>query len=438
MRVLRTVWPVLVLLLLVGLALFFFWRGRTAAAYGPLIAFCPGPDHYGYTCAPGTGYTYLPATTESFLYQDDGLVTLSLPFPFTFYGSVYTELHASSNGNIQFTTRNPAYFNQCLDSGPIAGMGDMIAPFWDDLDLSFYGYLRYDTVGVTPNRIFVVEWVDLPPYGSPDDRFTFAVQLFEGSNDLVFWYQDVAAVRGHNGRSATIGLQSERLGMALQYSCNQPAVADATALHFVHPAHPNTAVQPVTSYLLEEEAGLLLKGDLALLLDTVNQQGMAGLPAAGLPALNRRWLSEVEPRRSQWFWADMTGSGRDELIWLWQGGRRSPHLTNLAVLGYDETGQMAPLLSAPLAGRDDWPTRLQLKGGLDLTGDELADFVLHDAESGRLWLVTAAAEAVTLQPLALTCHGSVGFVAGQLVLSGCGGKGRQFYTWDGRQFLPLP
>jgi len=433
MRVLRTVWPVLVLLLVVGLALFFFWRGRTAVAYGPLIAFCPGPDHYGYTCAPGTGYTYLPATTESFLYRDDDLVTLSLPFPFTYYGSEYTELHASSNGNIQFTTRNPAYFNQCLDGGPIAGMGDMIAPFWDDLDLSFYGYLRYETVGVTPNRIFVVEWVDVPPYGSPDDRFTFAVQLFEGSNDILFWYQDVAAVRGHNGRSATIGLQSERLGIALQYSCNQPAVADATALHFVHPAQPNTAVQPAASFVLEDKADFLLKGDLALLLDTVNRQG-----TAGLPALNRRWLSEVEPRHSQWFWADIAGSGRDELIWLWQGGQRHPRFTSLAVLGYDKSGQMAPLLFAPLAGRDDQPAHLQLKGGLDLTGNGLADFILHDSESGQIWLVTAVAEAVTLQPLDLTCRGSVGLLTGQLVLSGCGGKGRQPYVWDGRQFQPAP
>jgi hypothetical protein len=434
MRILRTVLPVLALIIVVGLVIFFVWRGRTAAAdYGPLIAYCPGPDYYGYACEPGTGYTYLPASTDSFLYQDDGLVTLPLPFPFTFYGTAYNEAHVSSNGNIQFTTQNAAYANQCLHNGPLPGMGDMIAPFWDDLDLTFQGYLRYGAAGTAPNRIFVIEWVDAPPFDAPNDRFTFAAQLFEGSNDIVFWYQDVTAVRGHNGRFATIGLQSERLGIALQYSCNQPAVADATALLFVHPERPNTAVEPAASFVLADPIAAEVKGDLALLLETANRQG-----AAGLPALNRRWLSETTPRSSQWFWGDMSGDGRDELIWLWRGGQRHAQLTSLAVLGYNEAGQMTPLLSERLANREGAWGGVQLKEGVDLTGDGRADFILHDEASGKMWLVTAVADNPTLLPLDLTCRGSVGALDGSLVLSGCGGKERQFYQWDGRQFQRMP
>jgi hypothetical protein len=75
---------------------------------------------------------------------------------------------------------------------------------------------------------------------------------------------------------------------------------------------------------------------------------------------------------------------------------------------------------------------------VDLTGDGRADFILHDEASGKMWLVTAVADNPTLLPLDLTCRGSVGALDGSLVLSGCGGKERQFYEWDGRQFQRMP
>lgn len=432
MRFLRMALPVLALVVLVGLVYFFGWRGRaTAADYGPLVAYCPGPDYYGYSCEPGAGYAYFAAANDGLLYADDDLVTLSLPFPFTFYGAEYRELHVSSNGNIQFTTRNAAYANQCLTEGPVAGMGDMIAPFWDDLDLTFAGYMRYDTVGNAPNRIFVIEWVDAPPFSRPQEAFTFAAQLFEGSNDIVLQYPDVTAVQGHNGRTATIGLQSERLGISLQYSCNQPGVADGGALRFAHPETPNAAVEPAASFVLADPIAAGAKGDLALLLETVNGQG-----AAGLPALNRRWRQETPPRAGEWVWADMVGDGRDELIWLWQGGANHPRFTALAVLGQDGAGRLEPLLFTRLADREAARAVIQLRGGADLTGNGQSDFILHDAASGEIWLATAVDAQIALLPLALTCRGDVRLLENRLVLSGCGGKERQFYGWDGRQFQP--
>jgi hypothetical protein len=433
MRVLRMALPVLALVILIGLVIFFVGRGRaTAADYGPLVAYCPGPDYYGYVCEPGAGYAYFAAANDSLLYADDELITLPLPFPFTFYGAEYRELHVSSNGNIQFTTRNAAYANQCLTEGPVAGMGDMIAPFWDDLDLTFAGHARYETVGNAPNRIFVIEWVDAPPFSRPQDTFTFAAQLFEGSNDIVLLYPDVTAVQGHNGRLATIGLQSERLGISLQYGCNQPAVADGAALRFTHPETPNAAVEPAASFVLTDPVAAGAKGDLALLLETVNRQG-----AAGLPALNRRWLNETTPRSSQWLWGDMSGDGRDELIWLWQSRGRAPHFTGAAILGQTEDGQMAPRLFVRLSDRAATRTGLQLQGGDDLTGDGRADFILHDPAAGEIWLATAVESQISLLPLALTCRGEVRLLENRLVLNGCGGKARQVYQWDGRQFQPV-
>ena len=134
----------ILLLIMVLIIIIFLVTRPTQAAVGEAIALCPGPDLYGYTCDSGAGYAYIDADNDTFLYSDDGTTTLPLPFAFTFYGTTYTEVHLSSNGNVQFANGNPLFFNDCMNGGPVQDMGDMIAPFWDDLDLTLYGFSRND------------------------------------------------------------------------------------------------------------------------------------------------------------------------------------------------------------------------------------------------------------------------------------------------------
>src|SRR5687767_13750632 len=101
----------LVLVVVVVAVAAFFVVRRTVATVGPPIALCPGPDEYGYTCDTEAAFTYIDATNDTFLYEDDGLATLELPFAFTFYGNEYTTVLASSNGNLQFTTENATFDN---------------------------------------------------------------------------------------------------------------------------------------------------------------------------------------------------------------------------------------------------------------------------------------------------------------------------------------
>ena len=236
----RRLIPLLILLVfIIGLV----WlirgrRGETTAAANPIVL-CPGPDAYGYTCESGAGYAYIDATNDTFLYQDDGVITLDLPFPFTFYGTTYEQVTASSNGNLQFTTENIEYLNACVtlpepveetetdDEAAaadeptttglvVAEMGDLIAPYWTDLDLRFYGYLETEVVGEEPNRIFVIEWDSIPPFdGEPEDGVTFAVLLFEGSNNSEVLYHVVTALTS-NGLVSTGLVKSESQCLALQ------------------------------------------------------------------------------------------------------------------------------------------------------------------------------------------------------------------------------
>jgi hypothetical protein len=404
---------------------------RTRADFGPAVAICPGPDQYGYICTGGSGFAYIDAAQDTELYEDDGVVEIELPFPFTFYGTTYSAVNASSNGNLQFGSANPRYGNTCLASQPVPEMGEMIAPYWDDLNLLQFGYLETELVGEAPERIFVIEWDDVPIFGeNPDDRVTFAVQLFEGSNDIVFLYEDVTTFTGHNGAGATIGLQSAANGLALQFSCNQAAIADAGRIHFPHPERPNPDVAELdTETTRLAAAAPQAKGIIADLRAALNRSG-AGI----LPQLQSQWRSQTPQRVSEWEWLDVTGNGRNELIMLWYGGPEQPELAQLAVLTADETGQMSLLYSEYLSNRSTQIGEITIAASGDLTQDAVPDLLLQD-ETGRLSVITTAAGSLARMPVPQQCRGGLIVQDTKIIRDGCETDGRVSVGWNGREFV---
>ena len=411
--------------------IFRFTRRSIPADFGPAVALCPGPDWYGYTCASGSGFAYIDAAQDTGLYADDGIIPLALPFPFTFYGQTYTELNASSNGTLQFGRANPNFSNDCLSQQPAPGMGNMIAPYWDDLNLQFEGFLETVTVGAAPDRIFVVEWDDAPRLGeNPDDRVTFEVQLFEGSNDIVFLYEDTATFEGHNGSSATIGLQSEEQGIALQFSCNQAAIADAGRIYFPHPAEPNPDVGEETTAVANPAIIVTAKGVTAELINALNNHGLAVLPQ-----LQRDWRRQSPPRAAVWEWVDVTGNGRSELILLWYGGRQHPELAQLVILTANESDQYQLLLNETLSTRTQPVTEVNFAATADLTNDGRSDLLIQD-DAGQVGMVTAVNGTPARLPLPQRCQGSLGVLDvngdGRLdiVRDHCQTDGRVIVSWD--------
>ncbi len=444
MRVIRRLLPWFFLLVTAVIILFFVLRRDTQAAYGTAVALCPGPDLYGYTCDGGTAFAYIDATTDTFLYSDEGVTTLALPFPFTFYGTTYTELQASSNGNVQFGSGNAFFGNDCMNNGPVVEMGDMIAPFWDDLDLTSFGYLEYDVVGEAPERIFVLEWDDVPRFGDAEDRVTFALQLFEGSQDILFLYEDVTLLEGNNGGSATIGIQSEAQGLALQFGCNQPVVANASRIRFTEPAEANAEVDGVATAVIQPATPLYTKGDVADLLSQMNLQG----PAA-LADMHTRWLNQSPPRTAVWQWLDLTGDGQDELILLRTSTVQNAHLNDLLILTPDASGAFSLLYNQPLTSREQLAgpggSRPELAATGDLTQDRLPDVVVRDITSGLSFVLTTDADSVQRLPLPGSCTGSLGIMdvdadgLAEVVRDGCvEGNGRTVTHWNGTAFTLFP
>ena len=427
-------------LLIALIAFVFIWRARSQGEYGPAVALCPGPDRYGYTCEGGAAYAYVDATTPTGLAADDDFVRLELPFAFTFYGATYTALNAASNGNLQFTTRNPVYLAACL--APAAGLGDLIAPYWADLDLTAAGALETAVVGATPARVFVVEWDDVPLYG-PDsaDRVTFEVQLFETSQDIVFLYQDPATAAGGNGGAAVVGIQSERQGLALAYSCLQPILPAPGGLRLAHPARPNRDAAPPEdepAAAAPTTAAPLAKGPLGDLLAAYQSDG----PAA-LAALRGRWLQQQPARAFAWRAADLTGDGVEELVVTWSGGARAPELAQVAALAVGD-GPPAVLFDRRLATRDAGYAAVAPEAVADLTGDGRADVVLRDAKTGTTWVLSAATGQPALLDVPGRCLGGLvvrdsdGDGTAELIRDGCDRPGRLRVLWDGAAFAAAP
>lgn len=428
-----------VVFIAIFLAIFFLFRRTTQAAFGPAVALCPGPDLYGYSCQSGAGYAYIDATNDTRLYEDEGTITLELPFPFTFYGTAYTEVTAAVNGNLQFTTTNPTFVNDCMTDGPVIEMGDLIAPYWDDLDLRFIGYLETEVVGETPDRIFVVEWDAIPRYGDfEDDLVTFEVQLFEGSNDIVFLYEDVTTFDGYNGSSATIGLQSEAQGLALQYGCHQAVVGDASGIYFPHPVEANgdigqenntdtavsTPLTPVTA-----------KGHLAEALTALNQEGLSALTQ-----LRPHWLNQNPPLATEATTQDLTGDGRSEYIFLWHSTPQYPYLGQIAVFSPDETNQMTLLFDHYFSTRAMQAGQVQVRETADLTADRVPDLLLED-ETHQLFVLSAHNGTLQLYTIPGQCQGGLKTEMENgrflIVRDGCEQAGRVIYSWDGQQFVQI-
>jgi len=209
-----------------------------------------GPDAGGYVATDATVYSFIDVSGASggasvLAGTDDGVVALTLPFAFTFYGQSYTTVCASTNGALYFVAAASACANVLdfahTDVTSTTTVNDWAAvlPFWSDLtfDQSGAGAVFYQTLGTAGARTFVVQWQDAFPQGS-QNAVTFQVVLAEGANTILYQYKTVGLGAGNaasNGAQATIGIRNAGApgnNQLLQWSVDAPVVSDETALLF--------------------------------------------------------------------------------------------------------------------------------------------------------------------------------------------------------------
>ena len=168
--------------------------------YFPAISLAStgGPDLFGYRYidsnepgAPAFSWTDISGSgTALTLLDDEVSAFIPIGFTFNFYGVAYTQVRVSSNG---FITFNDDSNSGCCSGDPLPTAGspdNIIAGLWDDLNPPLGGTVHYETLGVAPNRQFIVQFTDVPSYKG-DALHTFQYVLVEGANEIHVNYLDV-------------------------------------------------------------------------------------------------------------------------------------------------------------------------------------------------------------------------------------------------------
>lgn len=165
---------------------------------------------------------------------------VDLPFPVTFFGQRMLEYSVSSNGLVQLfpaiagAMPSNSYGNVAIpERGAPSGF---VAAFWDDLLPVMGSRVLTRTLGVAPDRRFVVQWTQFAFFGDDRARLTFQAKLFEGGAVELHYCSITPGADAPRaaGGSATVGIESPDGSTGRQHSFNDPTgVSTARALRFV-------------------------------------------------------------------------------------------------------------------------------------------------------------------------------------------------------------
>ncbi len=159
--------------------------------------------------------------------SNDATLGFSVPFGFTFpvAGVPVSTFSASTNGFLTFGSLTAATAqNENFKGTTNLPAFQMVAPFWDDLDLLNDGAVEWMLEGQSFPRRLIVQWTNAHIAGDPSTAMTFQVQLFE-SGEIRFEYQSLTGTKA-TGESATVGVWLGAQILAGQFSFNTASLSN--------------------------------------------------------------------------------------------------------------------------------------------------------------------------------------------------------------------
>ena len=180
-----------------------------------------GPDLYGYRWydsvppSPTISYNWVEINStgiDAGIIGDDSYGIISIGFNFEFYGNTYSQVNATTNGLIIFSIGSGDYGNDPVPS--TVNPDNMLILFWDDL-YDGGGTIFYETMGVTPNRQFVVQYENWWTLGGSGPMKIQAILHENG--DITYQYNTLGSA---TSGSASVGIENIDGTDGLQYSYN--------------------------------------------------------------------------------------------------------------------------------------------------------------------------------------------------------------------------
>ncbi len=196
------------------------------------LAAVPITPNFPYTLAP-INYSPYPTTGGTVIggFTDDNVQgPLNIGFNFPYFGSTYTQIWLSSNGWFTFTaTANSSLGNTSMPSPNVPN--NFIAWAWDDLNWNNGGTFSFYIGGTAPNQYLVLNFIDVPHFGSTT---TVSSQVVLYENGQIEFYNINVVPDNVNG-NMTLGIEDATgtIGMALPGADNTNYTSIGEAFAFI-------------------------------------------------------------------------------------------------------------------------------------------------------------------------------------------------------------
>lgn len=179
----------------------------------------------------GPVFNYYYASDPISLSGDDAGLWIDLPFTYQYRGNTYNQVFVCTNGFVSFSTLSTQPTNIQIPNP--SAPNDALYPFWDDLNIIGSAEIDTGTYGVSPNRVFVIRWNNVPHYNNVGDA-DFELVLYESGEKVLFQYNDVTFGSWvfDSGASATVGVENIDGTTGLQYSHDTTAIYEGLAILF--------------------------------------------------------------------------------------------------------------------------------------------------------------------------------------------------------------
>lgn len=210
----------------------------------------------GTVVATATGTTGA-ASLDDVIYN---LPTGTIPFNFSYNGSAYTGCNISTNGFITFGTTAPAASGTTTGYTPLSATtayAGAVSPAGRNLNAYFFsgvpaqtGQIRWQTLGASPNRVFVIQWKNFKTFNTSGTTFgpvmNFQIRLNEGTNAINFVYNFSGAF---TSTTVQVGLRGATNGFPTNINNRSVVAASNTWLSSVA-GTSNTSTCEFTSAVL--------------------------------------------------------------------------------------------------------------------------------------------------------------------------------------------